>query len=317
MKNRLTWRMRTFLGERPGTGLVLVLLAFPAIMHISSQTSAAAGDESVVWSIGRPDGSSIEFADGQRDKITFTIGQSTPKKDFPARQSGSVNLDASLPSEEKPYTVIFDLPQKAGQTYQLIVDYIFQVLAPGEIRVEVNGRKGIFPLLPQPKEEVDSDEGNVMLLAKQQLTVPIEASWIKPKGNRITLVPLGVGEVMYDALSLRKRSGAGAPSKTGIRLEPTIFFRKATNGLNEVCRLFVPFSRRFDKGSATVTVGQEKVTKKFSSAGYDFGVRTEAVEVAVPAQPAKATVKITLEGRRDTGVHSCPTMETLHLPQGS
>lgn len=297
MKNRLTGRMRSFLGERPGTGMVFVLLAFPAIMHISPQTSAAAGDESVVWSIGRPDGSSIEFADGQRDSITFTIGQSTARKDFSARQSGSVNLDASVPSEEKPYTVVFDMPQKAGHAYQLVVDYIFQVAAPGEMRVEVNGRKGIFPILPQVKENIDSDEGNVMLLAKQRLVVPIEASWIKAKGNRITFVPLGVGEVSYDALSLTRGNGDVAAGYTAIRIEPTVLFRKATNGLNEVCRLFVPFSKRFNSASAVVTVGREKVVRKFSNPGYDFGVLTETFDVAVPAHPVKATIKVTLDGR--------------------
>ena len=296
MKNRLTQCMRNLLGDGAGTGIILVLLASLAAIHTLPQTSVAA-DDSVVWSIGRSDGSSIDFAEREKDEITFTIGESAAKKDFPARQIGSVSLDAHIPSGEKPYTVVFDLEQMARQNYELVVDFIFLVAAPGEIRVEVNGRKGIFPIFPQLKENIDVDEGNTMLLARQRLAVPIEAVWLKTKGNRITLVPLGVGGVSYDALSLRKGSGERASGKTGIRLEPTVFFRKATNGLNEVCRLFVPFSKRFNNGSAVVTVGREKATKRLSNPGYDFGVLTETVDVAVPAQPAKATIKVTLDGR--------------------
>jgi hypothetical protein len=305
MKNQLTRRMRNFVGDAHRTAIVLVLLAFLAVIHTSSQTSVAAGDESVVWSIGHADGSSIEFAPGQRDKTTFTIGRSTPEKDFPARQSGSISLDASVPSGGKPYTVVFDFEKEAKQNYELVVDFIFQVAAPGEIKVEVNDRKGIFPLLPQPKENIDSDEGNTMLLAKQRLVVPIEASWLKIKDNRITLVPLGVGEVSYDALSLRKGGVDRVSSTVGLRLEPTIFFRKAKEGLNEVCRLFVPFSRRFARGSATVTVGQQRVTTRISDPGYDFGVLTNTVEVPVAAQPGKATVKVTLDGRTQAATQDC------------
>ncbi|MBZ5563627.1 MAG: hypothetical protein LAP13_14555 [Acidobacteriia bacterium] len=297
MKNHLTQRMRSFLGEHPGTGMVFLLLALLSVMHISSRTSTAAADESVVWSIGRPDGSSIEFADGQRDKTTFAIGQSDVKKDFPVRQSGSVNITAGVPSEEKPYTVVFDLPQKAAPAYQLVVDYIFLAGAPPEIRVEVNGRKGIFPILPEPKENIDSDEGNYMLLAKQRLVVPIEGSWVKAKGNRITLVPLGVGEVSYDALSFVERGSDKASGKTSPRLEPTIFFRKAANGTNEVCRLFVPFDKPFKRASAVVTVGREKFAKSFSNPGFDFGVLAEAIEIPAPAGPSKAIVKVFLDGR--------------------
>jgi len=283
--------------------MVPVLLAFLAVMHTASRVSVAAENDSVVWSIGRADGSAREFAPGQKDKVTFTIGQSAPERDFPLHQNGSISLNPYVPSGEKPYTVVFDLEQKARQNYELVVDFIFQIGATQEIRVEVNERKGIFPILPQTKEELDSDEGNFVLLAKQRLVVPIEASWMKAKGNRITLIPLGEGEVTYDSLNFRTGAGDRTSSPTGLRLEPTIFFRKAKDALKEVCRLLVPFSKRFARGSATITVGQKKVTSRLSNPGYDFGVLTDTVEVAVPAQPAKATVKVTLDGRSREVTH--------------
>jgi len=300
MNSRPILRIRTLLEKSSWAGMAFVLLAFPASIHISSPASRAAEEESVVWSIGKPDGSSTEFAEDVREKTTFTIGQSVAKRDFPARQSGSINLDASTPSKEKPYTVVFDSPQKGAHGYQLVVDFIFQAAAPGEVRVEVNGRKGIFPIVPQMKENIDSDEGNVMLLAKHRLVVPIESSWIKAEGNTITLVPLGVGELSYDALSLNRTSGDERSSQTGIRLEPTVLFRKSSNGLNEVCRLFVPFGKRFNRGSVAITVGEEKIGKRLSNPGYDFGVLTETVDVSAPAGPVKATIKVALDGRSES-----------------
>jgi alpha-mannosidase len=296
-RNQMTRRTRDSIGRDDRTVVAFVLLAFLAVLHTASRVSVAAENDSVVWSIGRADGSSIEFAPGQKDKATFTIGQSTPEKDFPAHQMGSISLNPYVPSGEKPYTVVFDLEQKARQDYELVVDVIFQIGAPREIRVEVNEHRGIFPFLPQPKQEIDSDEGNFVLLAKQRLVVPIEASWLKAKGNRISLIPLGEGEVTYDALNLRTGAGERASSQMGLRLEPTIFFRKAKDGLTEVCSLYVPFARRFAQGSATITVGGKRVTRRLSSRGYDFGVLTDRFEVVVPTKASKAAVKVSLDGR--------------------
>ncbi len=299
-KSEIVRRFADAIGGDSEAAMALLFLAFLAVMHTSSQVAMAAENSPVVWSIGRADGSSVEFAPGQKDKATFTIGQSTPEKDFPAHQMGSISLNPYVLSGEKPYTVVFDLEQKVRQDYELVVDFIFQIGAPREIRVEVNERRGIFPFLPQAKQEIDSDEGNYVLLAKQRLVVPIEASWLKPKGNRISLIPLGEGEVTYDALILQTGVGNRASSSIGLRLEPTIFFHKGKDGLFEVCNLYVPFGRRFARGSATITVGGKRVTRRLASGGYDFGVLTDRFEVGVPAEPAKATVKVSLDGRHQS-----------------
>ena len=295
----MTGRKPDLIGGDHRISEIPLICAFLAVMSTAAQVPVAAEVDSVVWSIGRADGSSREFAAGQKEKAIFTIRQSLPEKDFPSHQNGSISLNPYVPSGEKPYTVVFNLEPRGRQNYELVVDFIFQIGAPREIRVEVNEHKGIFPILPQTKEELDSDESNFVLLARQRLIVPIEASWVRAKGNRITLIPLGEGEVTYDALAFRTAADDRASSRSGLRLEPTIFFRNAKDGLTEVCNLFIPFARRFAQGSATITVGGEKATRKFSSGGYDFGVLRDQVEVAVPTRPAKATVKVTLDGRSE------------------
>ena len=76
----------------------------------------------------------------------------------------------------------------------------------------MNGKTGIFPILPEPKKDIDSNEANGMLTAKQRLVVPIDAAWLRLKRNQIVLTPLGMGGVSYDAVTLQQAlaSGSGA-----------------------------------------------------------------------------------------------------------
>ena len=56
-----------------------------------------------LWSIGKPDGVSIEFAPGGKAALTFTVGQSVVSRDFAGHQDGSVGFDGKV--AEKPYTI--------------------------------------------------------------------------------------------------------------------------------------------------------------------------------------------------------------------
>ena len=281
-------------------GLV-VLAVLASAIHVGRTVWAAneAGgpeQKDTVWSIGNPDGSSIEFAIGERDALTYAVGVSVPEKDFSARQIGSASLDPRAPARENPYTITFDLAEPARGQYELVLDLVFPTAAPGQIKVEINGRKGIFPVLPTPKKDNDSDDANNMLLAQQRLAVPIQASALRAKGNSITLAPLGVGAVNYDAVSLKRAPGSKA-SPPNPQIVPTIFYRKDGTGLKEVCQLRVPFDRRFSKGTATIRLGATSVVKSLTSGDYDFGILLDSIEIPALSQATEATVRVSLDGR--------------------
>jgi hypothetical protein len=136
------------------------------------------------------------------------------------------------------------------------------------------------------------------------LVVPIEASWLRLQGNHITLIPLGMGGIAYDAVSLRKAHRLGAGGIGALALEPTIFYRKQRGKLVETCRLIVPFKKGFSIGSATVQVGDFKTSKALAAPGYDFGSLMETVEIEPPAGPANATLTANLDGHRQRATHS-------------
>ncbi|MFB3923268.1 MAG: hypothetical protein ACE145_16220 [Terriglobia bacterium] len=119
MRKRLAAGRRVFFGGRSRFGIVALLLVSTVIIPVMCRTLAAAEGGSVVWSIGKPDGSSIEFADDQRERATFIIGKDVVKRDFPARQLGSVNVDARIPSKERAYSVVFDMSRNAQPTCQI------------------------------------------------------------------------------------------------------------------------------------------------------------------------------------------------------
>ncbi|MBU6402224.1 MAG: hypothetical protein KGS61_18045, partial [Verrucomicrobia bacterium] len=269
-------------------GLALVLAAF----NLAPKITAATAD--VIWAIGEPDGSAIEFAPGARDQLTFTVGQSVTSRDFAGHHSGSIGFDGTV--REKPYTIVFDLSEPVAGGYQLVLDLIYRSGAPGKMKVIVNDKTGIFPVLPMPKKDIDGEEGNAMLLAGQHLVVPIDEAWLKSKGNQITLVPLGLGGLDYDALVFRHADSALAGASDRLRLAPTVFFRKRGGNLVEICQLLVPFQRRVTRGTADIRLGPQRVTAAFNSAGYDFGLLAEPVAIPVLSGPLTAELGINLDG---------------------
>jgi alpha-mannosidase len=132
----------------------------------------------------------------------------------------------------------------------------------------------------------------------------IEASWLRLHGNRITLIPLGIGGIEYDAVSLRKAHPPGDGGIGALALEPTVFYRKQDGKLVETCRLIVPFEKGFVKGSATVQVGDFKTSKALEAPGYDLGSLMESVEIEPPAGSAKATLTANLDGHTQRAKHS-------------
>jgi hypothetical protein len=250
------------------------------------------GETGPVWSIGEPDGLSVEFAPGARDQLTYTVGQSVVSRDFAGNHNGSVGWDGKV--VEKPYTIAFDLGEPPQGRYELALDLIFNTGAPRHFKVRVNDKTGIFPIRPVPMHSMWGEQGNEMLLAKQELVVPIDGTWLKPNGNQITLTPLGIGNLAYDAITFR-RANSNAEK---LRIEPTIFFRKRGGELVEVCEVVAPFEQRFDHGAATVSLGKRVFSESFTNTLYDFGLWIGPIEIPASTVAGLANLELTLDGKK-------------------
>lgn len=272
-----------------GSRLVLTALAAPAT---SSEPLA-------LWTIGTPDGAAMEFAPGDRSQLTFTVGQSVVSKDFAGHQSGSVGYDGKV--LERPYTVQFDLAEPPQGDYELVLELIYQTGAPAQLKVRVNDQTGIFPLQPLPKRSTWGEEGNDMLMARQRLVVPIAGRQLKAGTNRVSLIPLGLGALAYDALAFRRAADGPLAAP---RLDPTIFFRKRDGQLFEICELVVPFAQRFDRATATVNLGRKTVTATLTNALYDFGVWVEKLEIPASAVTGSVNLEVALAGEHRRNTHA-------------
>src|SRR6185369_4782580 len=108
-----------------------------------------------LWSIGQRDEMSIEFAPGAREQLNFMVGQSVVSRDFPGHQNGAHG------TRNNPYTIVFDLTNAPSGNYELALDLIFRAGEPSEMKVNVNGRQGIFPVrLSAYKNNASKKEGN-------------------------------------------------------------------------------------------------------------------------------------------------------------
>lgn len=286
-----------------GPSCLPFLFVWLFVLGSANSLRAQPAAEQIVWSIGASDGTSIEFAPGSRNLVTYTIGKSSPSRDFPGRQMGSAGFDPAQ-SGEKPYTIAFDLDADLGAgSFRLIADLIFQSGAPPEMKIRVNERTGIFPIRPKHKKDIDSNESNAMLLTKETLSVAIDRSWLKRNGNQITLTPLGLGSVDYDALSLRRIAGGNPVGLESLRLEPTIFFKKNGTTLVEVCEVIIPFQKRFSRGTVRIQIGDQQILRELGGSDYDFGVLTVPIEVAEAPESATAMVEVNLDSQTQQVKH--------------
>lgn len=272
---------------------------FGAGLLLISASSGPAAEPPPLWAIGTVNGAALEFAPGARAQLSFTVGRSVVSSDFAGYHEGSVAWDGAV--KEKPYLIHFDLAEPPQGRYELVLDLIYTSAAPNQLRVMVNDKLGIFPIRPAPKKSTWGEEGNEMLMAQQHLVVPIDGAWLKPKGNRLSLVPLGLGGLSYDAIRFRRASGPPDPAP---RLEPTIFFRKRGARLVEVCDLVVPFAQRFDRAPATVQLGQRTFHTTITNVLYDFGIWIEPIEVPAAAVTGLADIDVTLPGQTVRNRHA-------------
>ena len=262
--------------------------------------SAAWADSHTVWSLGKADGSAIEFAPGTCKQLVFKVGKSVVSRDFSGHQEGSQGLDRTE-TGENPYTIEFNLEQPLADSYRLELNLIFQYGAPQQLRIDVNDKRGIFPLRPVSMKDKNSIDGNLMLLAKQRLVVPIPKDWLKPQSNRITIFPLGRGALDYDSVSLSTSAVPETEANEKPELAPTVFYVETDGELKEQCHLLVPFSRNFAHGSASVALGSASVHAALDAEDLDFGVLSTTVAIPPPPSPTDAQIDVELD---DVTIHA-------------
>ncbi len=288
-------------------GLLWLVLAASSLCAQAAPDSA----KNTIFKIGEFDRSSAEFASGSPERqINFIVSQSDPAKDWFAQQPAQLSAPGKLQESNlaaAPRAITFSLESPPAGNYRLHIALLVENAGVPALRIEINGKKGIFYLHPK-LDYSNGDPGSssfnpVYSSADVELTFP--GSYLRKGTNSITLQPVeeaeeavpGVG-LNYDALELDSLPRNAAAPIFSAQIVPTIFFRQKNGDLLETVDAFIGCSGRFEAGSkAELTIAKRSYRAQLQG-GYDFGEEKVEFEVGEFEPQAEAQLTVEISGRK-------------------
>ncbi len=283
------------------------------------------GQEKTLWHIGEFDQSSEEFgvsfgfgslSSAQPDPV-YHVGTSDWKKDWSGFQPGSANGLAG--GREHPFTVLFSLEGPPKGLYKLTVGVLPYMPRRPNLRLDVNGKRGIFYLRPR----LSYDLGNfptafIPQYSYERLTIEIPTAFLKQGENQLVLTcvddpatpdnsygTVGIGDsgIFYDALKFSQDPGGKfSPAEIQASATPTVFYKHSGNGLAEVVEAIVGLNRKISQGRVELDCGGWHKSISLSS-GPDFGEQLVAFDVPEWSGTANARLRIQAGGTRTFAVN--------------
>ncbi len=242
-----------------GTAVLLALLLTLLAASRLSAAPAKPPENQTVFQIGDFNRSSGEFASGSpAAKVDFIVSQGTPAKDWfssqPAVLASAKNApESNIPSE--PRAITFSLAHSPAAAYQFHVALLIESAAVPALKVQINGKTGIFYLHPKlDYNGGDQQDSFNPAYSSADVEFTFPGSYLHTGSNTITLQPVeDAAEIVpdasihYDAIEL---ATAASPTGSGLQstqLVPTIFFQKQGAELAETVRRIHPLrpSRHF------------------------------------------------------------------------
>lgn len=297
---------RDFLVGVTGTGMSLAapVVAPRTLQAQSSGSKRTSG--TVLWEIGKFNQSSLEFKarvdfNNPQDNPVFTVGQSSPDKDWPATQPGSENK--SLGGRAHPYTILFDLAHAPQGGYSLTVAALLYSARVPNLMIELNGQKGLF-YFDRKLSYYPGDFGAYSpIYGGDELAMALPATALRQGQNKLVLTALddpkdgpSDSELHYDALRLTHEGGAESPREPHVSVEPTVFYKEDTGGLREITEVTVTVPGKFSSGNLELSVGGEHLQAQLSGE-RDFGQYRLELGIPALAKPATAAVRMSLDGK--------------------
>ncbi len=260
---------------------------FVAFFLLSFCKSGLAQPETV-WTIGKFDQSSREFAAAASDHVVYTAGKDDWAIDWPGQeQTGAA------------YEIRFNLDAPPRGLYTLKVSLLTAYLHVPDLRIDLNGHAGTYFVRTKPLYTGDSSVWAVM-------TIELPAAYLKKGANRLVLSPVGdegaaasaaPESFRYDFVSLtndRHPKGSAGPIQADV--VPTVFYRSKNGKLYEVVDAYLRFDRPFSPGRAVLAVNGKKYSAGIAAGGA-FG--ETKVEFEIPEWQGTAAASLDVRA----GVH--------------
>ncbi len=286
-----------------------ILLA--ALLSLAQPSMARAG-ETTLWEIGQFNQSSEEFglsfpaSDSLPSDPVYHVGQSDWKKDWPAFHPGSANGMAG--GREHPFVVIFALNQPPKGVYDLIVSTLHYSPRRPNLRLEINGKRGLFYFHPR----ISYDRGDFPVAfiphySQQQIEIDLPASFFKQGENRLALTCVddppeadpangtsgtGISGIYYDALRLTQNEPKKfMPGEIRASAAPTVFYKQSGGQLKEVVEAIVRVNQKISRGQVLLELNGSRY-KRLLSATADFGEQRLEFEVPEWSGSTKGRLRV-------------------------
>ncbi|MEX0904253.1 MAG: glycoside hydrolase family 38 C-terminal domain-containing protein [Balneolaceae bacterium] len=269
---------------------IISIFVYPTFIN-SSNAESEVDQSEYIWKIGEYDGLSIEFKVGHENYFSFKVDEHE-SADFPGSHLGSKSPITG--ETESPYNIVFDLPDHQGENYRLNLDLIYSTGSPESIEISVNWKNGIFPVEYEVKEGANDGEANSLLLTKQRLVVPIQGAWVNEENNKITITPIGVGGMTYDAISFESDESQNLAA-TSPRLIPSVYYKSDDEQLKGIAHLEVPFNSSFENGNAEIEFENERISTSLNSDSYDFGILKQEIMIPDLDEPEEINLEVSLD----------------------
>jgi len=258
----------------------------------------AAAAEQVVWQIGQPDQSYMEFAIAKdhgayRDRFlakppVFEVGTSEPGRDWPFIHPGPV--DGWADGRVHPFTIRFSLADEPRGVFTLRVELAdTHGAVPPVYAITLGGGTGRFPL-PRGGGDASLEDPSAGRPHKIELQLP--AALFRKGANEIVLVCEEGSWVQYDAISLLNDPDKAGPTPgiQSVTAKATPFFIRTEDGV-----------RRAVHVSVGLTAPPSELALRVETAGQTFDVPVRELpfigsaleEVAVPDSAEPLEVKVT------------------------
>lgn len=288
---------------------VVIKICFGILMTIFCVPRVYAADSwRDVWTIGKFDGSSVEFRNtGFPDaKSVYVVGKSSPDHDWYAFQPGSGNgLHGDRPH---PAEIQFTLAEAPAGVFRLRIAILVEHPRISALQVEINGHAGRFYANPK----LDFRQGDLVgafypTFSSDTIDVMFPARFLRAGNNHIVLTtidepepgdqtaiggtPAGDSGLVYDAVGLENAPRGTHTVSTQAWAVPTIFYRTEAGQLKNVVNVFASYGERPRSGRLGLHLNGQTFTASLPS-DRDFGqFRTEFL---VPEFAAKTSAVMTL-----------------------
>jgi len=189
--------------------LVLTLLFY------CCSSGLAAGDNALLWQIGKADNDTAEFALGPdrsnqysttfSNDALFVAGRSNPKEDWPYIQPGPADVWAG--SKSHTFTILFGLKAASSEGKgQIVLDFVdTHSASPPKMEIKINDISFIREL---PKGAGDaSAHGQPDKGRECRLVIDFPVGALKVGTNNMTITSLEGSWVLYDQVAMTVPSG--------------------------------------------------------------------------------------------------------------